>query len=641
MIARLIAIFILINSAAYLKAEAAGLPQDLQKGWLLVLEGQPVEISLDLPHNWTEDERMTNINQATYVRIIDDPALLHQPLTIKVNGRSSFSTIPYELLLNGQVVYKYGNLDKPDNLRKLIIPPGYITIPAQETAFRLDIRIARNEASLWPGLHLVELGFAKIEKQREHYREILAAGMMGALVLIAFYHFMQWWLNRSDISHFLFVCFAFTSFIFTGLHLSPLLFKLFPIDCHTFWLLQSFAWFGTLFIFDFFTYAQYRDSFPRKKVIATALVTSIAWLGLFYTLFTMLFVQVYSWFYLSHLAVFAYRLPKDSKKNRIYSLICIALIIGAFFDLLTGIGIVDLTAVTPYCFLLMVCLESYLLSYLNKTTQLRLIEETFARKKIEDALVAIESIREKLDDTARLGKQLMVSSRYLPAETLGGDWLSFSVFEEDQQGILMIGDVTGHGMSSGLMAVSIGASIHGTLQTLKRNSGDLSLEEKIDSFLSSINSLVCEISPKLNKGITLLAIGLDFRSGNCLIRNHGHTFPYLLRQDNSEVIIEQGGLLGFEQNPEVKLVEVQLEPGDKIFVYTDGLLENGDENGKILSNRALRKALRAIYSDRQSLETFEHYRYAVGKKSNDGADDLAYMLVEWLGHQQPKLASGQ
>jgi serine phosphatase RsbU (regulator of sigma subunit) len=137
-----------------------------------------------------------------------------------------------------------------------------------------------------------------------------------------------------------------------------------------------------------------------------------------------------------------------------------------------------------------------------------------------------------------------------------------------------------------------------------------------------------DISKRLNKGMTLALVGMDLEKGYCVVRNHGHPFPYLMRDDALKIIAARGSLLGSEELPSAEVIRLDFQPGDKIFVYTDGLIENRNEEGKVLPRRELERTLRAVARNEKPIAQFEQYTHAATDDSKD-ADDLAYLYLEW------------
>lgn len=157
-----------------------------------------------------------------------------------------------------------------------------------------------------------------------------------------------------------------------------------------------------------------------------------------------------------------------------------------------------------------------------------------------------------------------------PALGVGGDYYDFLELPGGKFGIA-IGDVSGKGIGASLMMASLQASLRG--QAL--HSGD-----NLAGLMTHVNTLVYEASTT-NRYATFFYARYDPESRNLSYVNAGHNPPFLLRPDDDscvEVIkLETGGavvgmlpsmLARYEQG------EIQLQPGDLLVGFTDGISES-------------------------------------------------------------------
>jgi serine phosphatase RsbU (regulator of sigma subunit) len=605
-----------------LSTVATAVPYQLQ----FIQDGHSKEIKL--PHIWTQDPALKNLQQGQYELIIP-PWGASDDLALLINPKHTQNTIVYQVFRNEQEIFRFGNPEEPDRLTDLIIPGKPILIKASQEPVTLKIVVTTNRHTLLPGIHKIILEPAQQYERRAYLDALIAVGLMGAIVIVAFYHAMLWLLNRKERNQILFVAFCMMVLIFAGLHVSQVFFQFYSINVHLYWMLQSLAWFGSVVFVDAFSYAMFPKEYPLKKVRVTLSIAILCWMGNFFSLYSMLVFQVYSWIFLGHIVVFASRLARTPKReNLLFTLIYTLLITGTLIDLASGIDLLNVPSLMPLCFFGIICIESYLLSYVNQQTSQRLMKEQMQRQEVEESMLAVQGLRERIDQSDQIIPGLHIHSYYRPAARFGGDWLSLTYLSEARHGIILVGDVTGHGMGSGLLAVSIGATIHGALSVLESMGKSLTVEEKLDYIAQAIHYAVMDISKRLNKGMTLALIGMDLEKGYCVVRNHGHPFPYLMRDDAVKIVMARGSLLGTEELPSADVVRLEFQPGDKIFVYTDGLMENRNGEGKVLPRRELERTLRAVARDEKHIEQFEQYTHAATDDAQD-ADDLAYLYLEW------------
>ncbi len=151
----------------------------------------------------------------------------------------------------------------------------------------------------------------------------------------------------------------------------------------------------------------------------------------------------------------------------------------------------------------------------------------------------------------------------IPAREIGGDFYDFFSLDDNLIG-LVIADVSGKGIPAALFT-TVTRSL---LKSIARNAPSPA------RCLSEVNDLLAED----NEGcvfVTLFYGVLDLRSGLLRYCNGGHNPPRLLRADaRVEVVPPTGNLvLGVVAGHEYRDAEIQLDPGDALFLYTDGITE--------------------------------------------------------------------
>jgi sigma-B regulation protein RsbU (phosphoserine phosphatase) len=191
---------------------------------------------------------------------------------------------------------------------------------------------------------------------------------------------------------------------------------------------------------------------------------------------------------------------------------------------------------------------------------------------------------------------------------VGGDYYDFGL--EEGQLLLALGDVSGKGTGAALLMTVLRAAVraHWSL-------GDLA------EAASRINRTVFENTPP-GKFITFFFARLDPATGRLLYVNAGHNPPLLARCDGSLETLRDGGMaLGFFDSVDYELGETQLEKGDVLVAFSDGVTETwnaaGEEWGEEGLSRALvaARALDAEPLQASILEAVE--RFEEGKASDD------------------------
>jgi Stage II sporulation protein E (SpoIIE) len=164
-----------------------------------------------------------------------------------------------------------------------------------------------------------------------------------------------------------------------------------------------------------------------------------------------------------------------------------------------------------------------------------------------------------------------VTSAYRPAQQVGGDFFQL-IAQPDSSALLILGDVSGKGLKAA-MTVSL---IVGTIRTVA---------DTVDDPAQVLSILNRRLHGRLKDGfVTCLALRLT-AEGEGVLANAGHPAPFL----NREELSLPGALpLGLDLNAEYENVRFHLAVGDRLTLYTDGLLEARNPAGDLFSFERLR-----------------------------------------------------
>jgi sigma-B regulation protein RsbU (phosphoserine phosphatase) len=169
------------------------------------------------------------------------------------------------------------------------------------------------------------------------------------------------------------------------------------------------------------------------------------------------------------------------------------------------------------------------------------------------------------------------STSFLPARELGGDLYDFVEITPPTWGI-MIGDVSGKGIPAALhMAVAR------TLFRMEARNGHEPAQT-----LGLLNRYVIEQAPQ--GCITLLYAHLNTLDGSLRLANAGHNYPLLLNNSVRELALD-GLPLGIDADYTFAEATAQLDPGDVLIFYTDGVIEAFNGAGELFGFERLRQLL--------------------------------------------------
>jgi len=198
------------------------------------------------------------------------------------------------------------------------------------------------------------------------------------------------------------------------------------------------------------------------------------------------------------------------------------------------------------------------------------VEEILARRQIEQELSIAAGIQESLFPAtlpALHGSD--VAARNRQARQVGGDYYDVLPIDRAacQSGhLLCVADISGKGLPAALLMSNIQATLRATLDP----------HTSLCDFATRINSLLHASTPP-NKFATGFLLAYDPATGSCTYVNAGHNDGILLRRDGSVQLLTTTGLpLGLFPRAAYEEGRTQLQPGDLLLLYSDGVTEATD-----------------------------------------------------------------
>jgi len=247
-------------------------------------------------------------------------------------------------------------------------------------------------------------------------------------------------------------------------------------------------------------------------------------------------------------------------------------------------------------------------------------ELTEWRRSFEYELAAAREIQTLLVPPAPLCMARMCFDfLYRPSGAVGGDLYDLAPLDGGRVGLL-VSDASGHGVGAALVAVMVKMAF----RSLPAGTGNPA------EVLGALNQLLVELAPASQFATAFYGV-YDAQSHSLRYASGGHPAPLLLRQDGEGVErLEQGGMvLGSMADLPIEEREVQLLPGDKLLIYTDGVLDAANGTGERFGLQRLLSAASAHRRARGS----EFLRLVVG--AIDGfiagarpTDDITLVLAE-------------
>lgn len=268
------------------------------------------------------------------------------------------------------------------------------------------------------------------------------------------------------------------------------------------------------------------------------------------------------------------------------------------------------------------------------------LAETRAKAQLDAEIAAAQAVQESLLPPSTHFPGLEIVSLYTPAGHTGGDWIGYYYDTVNHRLDVYMADVTGHGFAASLLTgVACGGvyTAEDLLTAIARRSGTRqSAEERLAYVAHVVNAIVMQTG-RGKLMMTMAMISLDLLSGEITYLNAGHNPPYLISKADKKArgVPGSGSRLGFTAEPKFTPVKRQLQAGDSIFMFTDGLLENTGPDGKATyPERELRKHL-VVDGDASTVHGTVLAAARAVWADHPPADDVTAMLIQWSGPISP------
>jgi sigma-B regulation protein RsbU (phosphoserine phosphatase) len=281
---------------------------------------------------------------------------------------------------------------------------------------------------------------------------------------------------------------------------------------------------------------------------------------------------------------------------------------GSLWDNIVG-TFIHRTALEPYCFAVLLASLGYVAA---RRLLLRDRELGEMRGEMETARRMQLSI---LPAAFPESPHFRVGARYVPMSSVAGDFYDFLRVEPARAGIL-IADVSGHGVPAALIAsmVKIAAS----------SQSDLAAEPAM--LLAGMNTALCGNTQ--DQFVTAAYVHLDAEAKELRYAAAGHPAMLLLRAGEVREIVENGFILGITRAATYTQASVALETGDRLILYTDGIVEARDSAGQMFSEERLHALVKETGADLPEA-TASRIVEAVQAWSKEQDDDLTVIVCDF------------
>lgn len=219
----------------------------------------------------------------------------------------------------------------------------------------------------------------------------------------------------------------------------------------------------------------------------------------------------------------------------------------------------------------------------------RLYEEEKEYQLVQKEMELASEIQKKLlPSKAPQIDGYSLGGRNLTAKSVGGDYFDF-IQIDDSRWALCLGDISGKGLSASLLMSNLQAILRGQVLHL----------DTPDDILNHANIQLFHNTSSGRFATLFLGI-LDTEKHLLHFANGGHDYPFLLRNGSKIKRLSLNGIpLGIMEDSRYESGSIELQPGECLFVYSDGITESMNANEELFGEERLKELLISAASDIQ------------------------------------------
>ena len=261
-----------------------------------------------------------------------------------------------------------------------------------------------------------------------------------------------------------------------------------------------------------------------------------------------------------------------------------------------------------------------------------LIVESKEKERLESELEIAREVQSQLfPKSAPQMKRLELTGACRPARMVSGDYYDFIQMGPNWT-VLAIGDISGKGISAALLMASIQSSLRAQLSANARatESADNGKDFSTSELTGLLNTQLYE-STSAEKFATFFCAIYEEEAGHLHYTNAGHLPPILIRKGRAQLLEVNGMVLGAFPNQPYGRGRVELQPGDLLAAYTDGITEPENAYGEEFGERRLTDLL--IRNARRPLEelvTVVTEAASAWGNAAEQQDDMTLLLLRRL-----------
>ncbi|MGI9279402.1 MAG: PP2C family protein-serine/threonine phosphatase [Endozoicomonas sp.] len=277
---------------------------------------------------------------------------------------------------------------------------------------------------------------------------------------------------------------------------------------------------------------------------------------------------------------------------------------------------------------------------------IRIIElEKQLEQQNQQLVHAIQTVEKDLESAAKAQEVLLAQPAtiqhvsfdwfFKPSKILGGDMFGYQAIDGETLGFYQL-DVAGHGIPSALFSFTLNNILSETSGrgSIVKETFDQEPFYKVrapEKVLASLNKRF-QVTPESMLYFTIAYGHINSRTGEVVLSQAGHPPPLWIRCEKGSVEPVEGGGVPIGMMPDMDYTSctLQFQPGDRLFLYSDGVTECENADGEQFGEARLLQCLQdTLNDDLKSVIDQVEKNVRDWSELDRFDDDVTYLLLEW------------
>ncbi|MBQ9632432.1 MAG: PP2C family protein-serine/threonine phosphatase [Lachnospiraceae bacterium] len=264
-------------------------------------------------------------------------------------------------------------------------------------------------------------------------------------------------------------------------------------------------------------------------------------------------------------------------------------------------------------------MEEKLIQYMNNLTRMTAKQERLKTEMDMSARIQMGVLPDSMEEDGT-ERDYTIYASIRPAKDVGGDFYDFFTIDDERIGIVMA-DVSGKGIPAAMFMM-----MAKLLLEIAAKDGASPVD-----IMRRANQKLCDNNPEMFF-VTIWFGIYHTRERTIRYVNAGHEYPAVFRQSEGKYSLLEGEndfVAGFEPDIEFTERQMVLEPGDKLFLYTDGIPEAHNSEGELYGiDRMLAALNRCVgYTSKEFFDNFTKDVFGFMGEAEQ-FDDMTMLLLE-------------